>query len=353
MKTAIVLLNLLVFSMAVSAQTVSPSSTPRMQPLASPPQWIDDAQFERQLRLVHGKVPDNENGLFGPDSMMWHVGQYITPTALGSGRALLLQISHPWITAGIDAHSSLRANPLKRGRKTFRYVLSIIYGTREQAMQTARELRNIHSHVEGQLPDHAGPFTKGSEYRANEVQAMVWVHATLWETLVITYEQSVGPLSAAEKERFYQETKLFAYMFGIPDDALPKDWSAFLKYCQEMRESGTLVITPASKRLAEYLFGWHGLLLYVPGKYATLAAAANLPPNLREGYGLKYGPFRRTFFKSTLAASRAAHKIVPRGLTQNPVHKEANARIRGKRASWWTRTQLKAAFGEKRLVNDR
>jgi len=314
--------------------------------------WIDDAQFERQLEVVHGKSPDPNIGLFGPHSVMWRLNRHFTPAALGSGRALLLQIAHPWVTAAIDEHSITRTDPLKRGRNTFRYLLQMTYGTRDQAMQAARDVRVIHDRIVGHLQQQAGTFGEGTEYRANEVQAMIWVHATLWETLVMTYEQSIGPLSATDKERFYQETKLFAYLFGIPDEALPKNWDDFLVYCQQMRDSGTLEVTPATQQLADYLFGWHGVMMYFPLKYAKLAASANLPPDLREAYGLKYGPIRQSFFRTSLWMSRVGHKVTPGFITKNPVHKEAVARLKGKRASWWTRTQINMALGQKTLVND-
>lgn len=314
--------------------------------------WIDDAQFDRQLEVVHGKVPDPSIGVFGPHSMMWHMLRHVAPGALGSGRALLLQISHPWVTAGIDEHSVTRTDPLKRGRNTFKYLLQMIYGDRDQAMQAARDVRMIHEKVRGYLPYQAGSFQAGTEYRANEVQAMIWVHATLWETIVMTYEQSIGPLTPNEKERFYQETKLFAYMFGIPDQALPKNWEDFLAYCQAMRDSGTLEASPAAQELANYLFGWHGVMMYFPLKYAKLAAAANLPPDLREGYGLKYGPLRQSFFRTTLWMSRVGHKVTPGFITKNPVHQEAVARLKGKRASWWSRWRIKVALGQPSLVND-
>lgn len=316
-------------------------------------QWISDEQFDRQLAVVHGKVPHPEVGMFGPQSQMWRMLRYVAPGALGSGAALTLQISHPWVTAAIDEHSITRKDPLKRGRNTFRYLLQMIYGDRDQAMQAARDVRMIHDKVSGSLPYETNSFAAGSEYRANEVQAMIWVHATLWHTIVTTFEQSIEKMTPAEKERFYQETKLFAYMFGIPDEALPRSWPEFDEYVQGMKASGTLQATPASKELFGYLFGWHGFTLYLPLKYAKLAAAANLPPDLRQQYGLKYGPVRESFFKTTLWASRVGHKFPVGFITKNPVHKEAVARLRGERASWWTRLELRLALGQPALVNNR
>lgn len=319
------------------------------------PKWVTEEQFEKQLLLVHGKVPDPHFGIFGPHSQMWRINKYIAPGALGAGRALALQIAHPWITAGIDEHSITREDPLKRGRLTFKYILTMIYGNREQALQAARDVRRIHEAVKGRLPYDAGVFVNGSEYRANEEQAMIWVHATLWETLMLMYEQSIGPVSKADKEKYYQETKLFAYLFGIREEALPETWDDFLAYCEEMRTNGTLVVTPASKELQEFLYGVKGvgIFLWGPMQVMKVVTAANMPQDLNEGFGFGYGPVRNAMYKTMMWTSRVGHKVTPGFITKSPAHKEAVARLAGKKAGWLTRLELKVAFGESRLVNDK
>lgn len=316
--------------------------------------WITRDAFERQLKKLHAQVPDANAGLFGPDSMMWRISRYMAPGGLGAGRALLLQISHPWITAGIDEHSVTRKDPLKRARDTFRYILTMVYGTREQALAAAHDVRIIHDKVKGHMPYNAGPFAQGSEYRANEMKAMIWVHATLWETLMLMYEESVGPVSDFDKERYYEETKLFAYLFGIPEEALPAHWWDFLAYCQKMREE-QLAVTPASKELASYLFGVHsigGAFLWLPMQYEKLVTAANMPDKLREGYGFGWGPTRNLVYTTSMATVRGMHHVFPDFLLENPAYKEAMARIEGRRAWPLTRFELWVAFGSSRLTND-
>lgn len=65
---------------------------------------------------------------------------------------------------------------------------------------------------------------------ANEAHAMLWVHTTLWETQIMMYEQFVGKLTSEQKEKYYQETKLFAYLFGIPEEIIPPTWNDFMEY---------------------------------------------------------------------------------------------------------------------------
>ena len=61
---------------------------------------ITRALFEEQLEYAASKVKDPRVGLFGSDSMMWRISRHALLGAHGSGRALLLQIAHPWVTSG-------------------------------------------------------------------------------------------------------------------------------------------------------------------------------------------------------------------------------------------------------------
>jgi uncharacterized protein (DUF2236 family) len=321
------------------------------------PRWVTQEQFEKQLKLIHKEIPDPKIGLFGPDSMMWKYNRYLAPGGFGAGQALLLQISHPWITAGIDEHSVVRNKPLARGRNTFRYILTMLYGSRDQALEAARDVRLIHAKIQGHLKQKAGAFGEGSEYRANEEQAMIWVHATLWETQMKMYEESVGKVSDVEKEQYYQETKLFAYLFGIREEALPAHWLDFVAYCDKMRASDQLAVTKTSRELADYLFGVHslgGVILWPAMQVQKLVTKANLPPKLRQGYGFSdYGWFGQTTYETGMFTSRMLHVVLPDFMLQNPAYKEAKARIKGKKAWPLTRFSLWVAFGDSRLTNDK
>lgn len=324
---------------------------------ATEPRWVTQEQFEKQLKLVHKGTLDPKLGLFGPDSMMWKIGSYFTPGAFGAGQALLLQVSYPWVTAGIDEHSVTRKDPLKRGRDTFRYILTMLYGDREQALQAARDVRMIHAKIQGYMKYKAGAFSEGSEYRANEEQAMIWVHATLWETQMKMYEEAVGKVSDVDKEQYYQESKLFAYLFGIREEALPAHWFDFVAYCDKMRAGDQLAVTKASRELADYLFGVHsvgGVFLWPLMQLQITITKANLPTRLNEGYGFSnYTWFGKSVYATTMWGSRVGHFILPDSLLENPAYKEAKARIKGKKAGWFTRFELWAAFGNSRLTNDK
>lgn len=320
-----------------------------MQPFD--PDWITQEEFDAQLLKVHGTLPDPQVGLFGPGSMMWEITRYIEPGGLATGRAILMHVSHPWIAQGITDHSKSRHNLLERGRETFSYALIMVYGDREMALQAARDVRGLHNKAKGHMPRDAGAFAKGSEYRANETEAMLWVHATMWESMMMAYELMNGPVKHDDKERFYEETKLFAYLFGIPEEALPENWDAMIAFCENLRNSDRMVITPEAKELVEFLYGHHGILMWPVMSYNKLVTTANIPPHMREAYGFKWGPIRSVFYRGSVDTIRFAHWILPNYLLENPVQREAKARMRGTKPNFFTRLEIRIALGRWDLVS--
>ena len=52
---------------------------------------------------------------------------------LGGGRALLMQVAHPLVAAGVVAHSDYRENPWERLERTMSAVWTIVFGNRAEA----------------------------------------------------------------------------------------------------------------------------------------------------------------------------------------------------------------------------
>lgn len=315
------------------------------------PRWIDTTDFCAQLIKVHGKVPNRRVGLYGPDSMMWKLSGPLAPGGMGAGRALLLQTAHPWITAGIDEHSIVRYDPMERARRTFTNVSTLVYGSMPQVLRAAHKVHKTHEEIKGKIPYHAGAFKQGSEYRANEINAMIWVHATLWETLVTMYEKLEEPLSQAEKNRFYEETKLFAMMFGIPESALPRDWDEFMAYNQAMWNSAQLTVTDNARILKEDLFTPKSIFLIFPLWIQETVTAAHLPPRIRKAYGMEYDTWEKFNSAWLMASAKLANWMLPDYLGVNAVKHEAEARLKGERVDAYHQMLIEAFLGTERLVN--
>lgn len=293
------------------------------------PRVVTREALWRELDGIRAQGLDPRVGLFGPDSAFWALGRH-SVAFLGAGRAALLQLAHPWVANAIDQHSRTRHDPLGRFRGTFSFVLTMAYGSLDQAMDAACAVHAIHGGVRGQLAETSGPFLRGGRYRANEIDALVWVQATLWETSVLLYELILGPLAPGFKEQYYQESKRFARLFGIPPAALPGDWPAFVRYNREMWDSSVLTVGEVGRELGRFLFRVHPALSPLLSRY-RLFTSMLMPARVRDQFGLPPDSSRnRRRYAHMLRLLRWTWPHLPRHLRYLPTYLEAQRRLEGK-----------------------
>jgi len=289
---------------------------------------VGEAALERELALVCNAAAESSTGAFGPRSMMWRINKEAA-IFLGAGRALLLQLAHPWIATAIAQHSRALADPIGRFHRTFNAMFTMAFGTTEQALAAARRLHQRHRRVSGTLAEAAGPFAAGSRYEANEITALCWVHATLIDTALVAYQLVCPPLSAAERERYWTEARLFAAFFGIPQDALPQTWADFAASNDRTWRSDVLTVGDEARKIAEAVLSGAGTWLPIPAWYRVLTARL-LPGRLREQYGFRYGEIEHRKTERALAVLRRLYPCVPARLRHVGPYQEAWARLAGK-----------------------
>ena len=83
--------------------------------------------LECELNQVRAAAAGSLAGIFGPRSMTWRVDREAA-IFLGAGRALLLQLAHPWVAAAIEQHSDTFADPISRFHRTFGVVFTMVFG---------------------------------------------------------------------------------------------------------------------------------------------------------------------------------------------------------------------------------
>ncbi|MEE2731315.1 MAG: oxygenase MpaB family protein [Pseudomonadota bacterium] len=282
-----------------------------------------------QLEDMKGQVIDPQAGIFGPDSMFWRVVRH-SASFMGAGRAVLLQTAHPWIANGVKQHSRTLNDPISRFRGTFTNVFTMVFGNLDQVVESALRVHDIHRKIVGKVEEDSGAFAAGSRYMANEVNAMIWVHATLWEGAVKMYETYVGTLSKEDKEQYYLESKMFAYLFGIPEDALPPNWDEFLEYNEKMWYSDQLNVQAAAKEIAKFLFSIHKPLRPMMNRYKVVTSML-MPEPVRVQYGLPEDtPENQAIFQRNLRIVRRVYPLLPRHLRYLPPYNEAMRRLKGK-----------------------
>lgn len=208
---------------------------------------VSKGDLERYIDRVASKVEDPQRGLFGPDSMVWRINREVI-NILAGGRALLLQTAHPFVAQ----HSNTTTDPHGRFKRTYLNIAAVVFGSLQEAIQASRRVHALHDTITGKITEAVGRYRVGDPYEANLEPALLWVHATLWESAVFVYEQTVRPLTLAETDRFWEEGKLFAYMFGISDATLPPDWTQFVEYCHRMWASDELAVGKPAREIA----GW-------------------------------------------------------------------------------------------------
>jgi uncharacterized protein (DUF2236 family) len=237
-------------------------------------------------------------GLYSEDSITRRINRE-NVLFLGGGRALLMQVAHPKVAAGVDEHSDFRAHPLRRLRRTILMTMAIVFGDRETAMAAARGVNQVHARV------------KGADYRALDPDLLLWVHATLMDTALVTYETFVRRLEPREREDFYQEFKLLGELLGVPRDKFPATLRDFNAYLGDMLENG-LRVDDRALGLAKLVMRPPTRLLPGPALIPMdIITTGLLPPSLRSQYGLAWGSGQQR-------AYRLAVRTLPRLVALTP-----------------------------------
>jgi uncharacterized protein (DUF2236 family) len=290
---------------------------------------IRQEDLEHRIAFVRATAADHVKGLFGPSSVTWHVDREAA-LFLGAGRALLLQLAHPWIAAAIADHSSTMMDPVGRFHRTFSIMFSIVFGTVDQALAAARKLHERHAEISGVIRESAGPFPKDSSYLANELNALRWVSATLTETSLVAYDLVLPPLSEQEKKCYYAESKILAALFGIPPGLLPDDWKTFVSYNEQMWESDVLTVTSTARTIADRILWQRSSWPRIPKWYRTLTTLL-LPPPVREAFKLPYGLAEQKSAEDALRWIRRLYLVLPERIRFVGPYHEAVGRLLGRR----------------------
>jgi uncharacterized protein (DUF2236 family) len=239
-------------------------------------------------------------GLFEEESITRRVNRE-NILLLGGGRALLMQLAHPMVAAGVDEHSDFRAHSIGRLRRTIRMTMAIVFGDRETALAAARAVNQVHARV------------SGAAYRALDPELLLWVHATLADTALVTYETFVQPLVPREREEFYEEFKLLGELLGIPRDRFPVAYGDFEAYLEEMMApAGPARVGSRARDLAAQILRPKLRLLTGPVMVPlNVITTGLLPPALRTQYGLPWGPWQQRAYKLAVTALPKVIAITP------------------------------------------
>ncbi|MDN5004203.1 oxygenase MpaB family protein [Bradyrhizobium sp. GCM10027634] len=309
---------------------------------------VSGDDLELSLDQVRAHAAASVTGVFGPDTVIWRIDREAV-IFLGAGRALLLQLAHPWVAAAIAEHSKTLADPIGRFHRTFDIVFAMVFGSLDHALSSSRQLHRRHSMIVGEMPQTVGPFAAGSQYCANDIPSLRWVHATLVETALMAHDLVLPPFSVEERERYWTESRNFGALFGLTANDLPADWAGFAAYTAAMVQSDTLTVSPAARMIAAQIFGGARPWLRPPRWYRALTARL-LPERLRADFGFELDARDERSADYALRWIRRVYPKLPDRLRYVGPYQEALARLRGEpQPDWMTRCLNRAWIGRSQM----
>jgi uncharacterized protein (DUF2236 family) len=247
---------------------------------------------------------------------------------IAAGYALLLQVAHPTVGAGVSEHSQFQRDPWGRLLRTLDYTYTMGFGGPRAAGEMGRRIRAFHTQIKGTTPD-------GRRYHALEPGAYAWVHATLAEAIVLAHERFGRRFTSAQREQFWGEWRALGSLLGIRARDLPAGWGAFQAYVEEIVEQQLLRTSaveevlsalarpappplPAPLRAARLRAPLRAAWNLAPrpqaGHLMTLATVGLAAPTLRRRLGLRWTRANELELGVLAGALRAATPLMPAAL---------------------------------------
>ncbi len=278
----------------------------------------------RALRAVVPASPA-PGALFDRHSISWKlVSRW--PVLVGGPAALLLQVAHPSVAAGVDQHSSYATDPFGRLERTLAAMLAISFGSPQRREHVLTELYDVHRRVTGTRSD-------GVAYRALDPELQLWVWATLVHVAIEVERRYIGELRRSERAAYYAESTEIARCFRVPERLIPADVDAFRTYVDSTvagLEVGAEARAVARSVLHPEMW-WIPSTAIVPFEWVT---ADLLGPDLADRYGLDApsGP-RHPLSARSQAGMSAVASVSSTGWSHVGHHSRATS---GEpQAAWW------------------
>ncbi|HET7696650.1 MAG TPA: oxygenase MpaB family protein [Vicinamibacterales bacterium] len=265
--------------------------------------------FERHRAAVGARLRGSGHVRTGPGSITWKVNRERILVAAW-GRAILLQLAHPAVAAGVHHHSSFRGSlraSVRRLHSTVGAMLSLTFGDRDEMIAAAARINTIHDRVH----DGSGASER-QRYSAHDPVLQRWVHVTLLDSILIAYELLVGPLTRGERDRYCAEAAIMEPLLGMPDGWLPRDGAELERQMHQMLAGDALAVGDISRALARAVLYPPRWRFFWPAFRATqVLTIGTLPPSVRDAYGFAWRARDRRAFARWTAMLRFVLRLLP------------------------------------------
>ncbi|WP_431994528.1 oxygenase MpaB family protein [Streptomyces griseoflavus] len=162
---------------------------------------------------------------FAPGAILWDIAGDVR-LLLSLPTALVLQVAHPAVGAGVDEHSVFRTDPWGRAARSLDSLQLWVYGG-EQALEEGRRLRRLHRTI-------SGTDTRGRAYHALTPAYYAWVHATAYPVFLRAAQYFSRPFDETGERRLYGELLDLGRILGIKRRDMPATPEEFWPYFDTM-----------------------------------------------------------------------------------------------------------------------
>jgi uncharacterized protein (DUF2236 family) len=264
--------------------------------------------------------PDGDPGLAGGpgSSSRESTAPRPSPAAAGMG-AIIMEVLHPSVMAGVFQQSTYATEPLKRAQNTLGYVMRTTFGNTEAATAVIEHVKHVHGFVEGTRPD-------GVPYRALDPELIAWVHTCIPWAIMEAFHRYRRPLTLEERDRYLAEHERIGLMGGA--DWVPSSMAELDEYVERMRP--LMGMNEQTRQFIDFLAGDS------PGEFRVssrkqlenrlgIAASMSLMPTWARHLSGTYQPaaVQRAYLEP---ATRLQSRLIRWAVPELPCHAMATAR---------------------------
>jgi uncharacterized protein (DUF2236 family) len=240
--------------------------------------------------------PDHdEGGVFAADAVIRQVHRERVVGVLYGPVAVMIMALDPVGFAGFVSGTDHGQPLVSRFVATAHTQEAIILGTQQEALKAIARVRQLHSRV----PE------------ANDPDLQLLVITCLFSAAQTVFERCIRRLTDGDRDALWQDYLDLAAMLGYPRHLAPANYAAAREYLDQRIQNGRL--SDEQRELAIRA----SLQIPVRRRFRPLLAVVQcaviglLPARLRELYGLRWTPTRRSLFHLLIFATHALHAVMP------------------------------------------
>lgn len=193
---------------------------------------------------IYGGPPGDPGLAGGPGSLSWELHGDLGSVGAAGMAAIIMEVLHPSVMAGVSQQSTFRTEPVKRAQNTLGYVLRTTFGSTEAATQVIEKVRRIHGFVEGTRPD-------GLPYRALDPELIAWVHTCIPWAIMEAFHRYRRSLTRAERDQYLREQAVIGRMGGA--DEVPESMDELEAFVERMRPC--MAVNEQTREFLDFLAG--------------------------------------------------------------------------------------------------